>query len=109
MRLNAFGRIAGIEIGNARTFRRLRQKLQHNSAGAPAVGGPSRSGAQFFCDCEAHPRRNLFGSEEIFMCHVLQGAAVEGDQPLIADHVGSLVDGHRKMALAKQRAAIRLA
>ena len=37
---------------------------------------------------------------------VFQTAAVERHQPLITAHIGALIDGHREMALAEQRAGI---
>ena len=40
---------------------------------------------------------------------VLEAAAVERDQALVAAHVGALVDGHGEMAVAEQRAGVGLA
>src|SRR5262245_20496935 len=98
----ALGRVAGIEIGHTRAFRRLWQELHHHAAGSPAVPRPARLSAQLLCDGEAHARWNLFRTQEIFMSDVLERAAVERDEALIAAHVGPLIDRHRKMALAEQ-------
>ena len=71
--------------------------------------GAAGAGAQFLGDREPHSRRDLLGAQEIFMRGVFQRAAVERHQALVAVHVGALVDGHGEMALAEQRAAVRLA
>ena len=43
------------------------------------------------------------------MRRVLERAALERDEALIAVHVAALVDGHGEMAAAEHRARIRLA
>ena len=43
------------------------------------------------------------------MRRILERAALERDQALIAAHVAALIDGHREMAAAEQRAGIGLA
>ena len=63
--------------------------------------------AQLLGDREPHPRRDLLGAQEIFVRGVLEAAAFERDQALVAAHVGALVDGHGEMAVAEQRAADR--
>ena len=40
------------------------------------------------------------------MCGVFEAAAFERHQALVAAHVRSLIDGHREMALAEQRAGV---
>ena len=64
VRRGAFRRIAGIEIGDARALRRLRQKLQQDAAGAPAMLGAAFACAQFLGHRQPHPRRDLLGADE---------------------------------------------
>ena len=109
MRRGAFRRIAGIEIGQPRALRRLRQELQQDAAGAPAVARAVGAGGQLLADREPHPRRDLLRAQEIFVRGVLEVAALERDQALVAAHVGALVDGHGEMAVAEQRAGVGLA
>ena len=70
---------------------------------------PPLAGAELLGDREPHARRDLLGAQEIFVRGILERAALERDQPLVAAHVGALVDGHREMAAAEQRARIGLA
>jgi len=62
--------------------------------------------APFLADREPHPGRDLLRAQEIFVRRILEVAAVERHQALIAAHVRPLIDGHREMALAEQRAGI---
>ena len=98
-----------MEIGDAGAFRRLRQELQHDAAGAPAVAGAAFGRAQFLGDGEADARRDLLGAQEVFVRGVFQRAAVERHQALVAAHVRPLVDGHGEMAPAEHRAGAGLA
>ena len=109
MHFDAFRRIAGMEIGEARPLRRLRQELQHDAAGAPAMAGAAVFRTQFLGHRQTHPRRDLLGAQEIFVRRVFQRAAIERDQALVAAGVGALVDGHGEMAFAEQRAGVGLA
>ena len=109
VRRGALRRIARIEIGDAGAFRRLRQELQQDAAGAPAVAGAALAGAQFLGHRQPHPRRDLLGAMEIFMRGVFQRAAFERDEALVTVHVSALVDGHGEMAFAEQRPGIGLA
>ena len=84
-------------------FDAARLKEGQNSASAPAVSR-AFAAAPFLADRKAHPGRDLFRAQKIFMRGVFQGAAFQRHQPLIAAHVRPLVDGHGKMALAKQGA-----
>ena len=53
-------------------------------------------------DREPHARRDLLGAQEILVRGILQVAAMERDQALIAAHVRALIDGHGEMAAAEQ-------
>ena len=109
MRHGAFRRIAGVEIGDTRTLRRLGQELQKDAAGAPAMIGAALARAQFLGHRQPHPRRDLLGAVKIFMRRVFQRPALERDQALITAHVRALIDGHGEMAFAEQRAGVGLA
>src|SRR4051794_40849937 len=100
----AFRRVAGMQIGLPRPLRRLGQKLQEHAAGAPAMFWTGAAAAPFFADREPHPGRNLLRTQKILVRGVFQAAALERDQALVTAHVGALIDGHRKVALAEQRA-----
>ena len=91
----AFRRVAGMEVGHPRALRRLGQELQQHAAGPPAVAG---AGRHLLADREPHPGRDLLRAFEVFVRGVLQAAAVERDQALVAARVGALVDGHGEMA-----------
>ena len=106
VRDRALRRVARREIGDARPLRRLRQELQQHAAGAPAVAG---AGRHLLADREPHPGGDLLGAPEVFVRGILQAAAVERDQPLVAARVGALIDGHGEVALAEQRAGRGLA
>ena len=66
----------------------------------PRAAGP----AQLLADRQPHARRDLLGAQEIFVRGGFEIAALERDQPLIAAHVGALIDGHGEMAAAEQLA-----
>jgi hypothetical protein len=53
-------------------------------------------------DAKTDLGRDLFGALEIAPRHLFKGNAVEFDQPLIALHVPTLVDGHGKVSAAEQ-------
>src|SRR6185437_7146411 len=95
--------IARMKVGPPRPLRCLGEKLQQHAAGAPAMSR-SVAAAPFLANGEPHPGRNLFRAKEIFMCGVLEAATFERDQALVSVHVRALIDGHREMALAEQRA-----
>ena len=101
----ALRRIAWMQIGLSRPLRRLGEKLQQHSAGAPAVLR-AFAAAPFLADRKPHSGRNLFRAQKIFMRGVLESAAFERHQPLIAAHVRPLVDGHGEMAFPQQRAGV---
>jgi len=94
---------------HARALFRLRQKLQHDAAGAPAMTGAAGTRDEFFGDRETDPGGDLLGAQEIFMRRILERTAVERDQTLVAAGGAALIDGHREMALAEQRAGVGLA
>ena len=99
---------AGIEVGLPRAFRRLRQELHQQAAGAPAMLRlVAIAAAPFLADREPHLRRNLLRTQKIFVCGVLEAATLQRHQPLIAAHVRALIDGHGEMAMTEQRAGIR--
>ena len=62
--------------------------------------------APFLANREPHPGRNLLRAQKIFMRGVFQAAAFERHQALVSAHVRPLIDGHREMALAEQRAGV---
>ena len=90
----------------ARPFRRLRQELQQQAAGPPAVAGAVGARPQLLGHRQAHAGRDLLRAQEIFMRGVLEVLAFERDDALVAGGVGPLVDGHGEMAAAEQRAGI---
>src|SRR6185312_10926469 len=109
MGLDALRRIAGMEIRDACTFRRLRQKLEQDAARAPAMPCTAVRLPQLLGHCEPNLGRDLLGAQEIFVCRILQRAAVERDQALITVHIRTLIDSHREMPLPEQRTGIDLA
>ena len=106
MRGHAFRRVARRQIGHPRPLRRLGQELQQHAAGPPAV---ARARRHLLADRKPHPGRDLLGASEVFVRGVLEAAAVERDQSLVAARVGALVDRHGEMAAAEQRAGRGLA
>ena len=66
--VDALRRVAGI-AGRAPRMRSgaLRQELQHDAAGAPAVLGAALAGAEFLGDREPHAGRNLLRAQKIFV------------------------------------------
>ena len=69
----------------------------------------ARRRAQFLRHREPDARGDLFGAQKVFVRYVLERAAIERDEALIAVHIGTLVDGHGKVPLAEQRGAGRIA
>ena len=80
----ALGRVAWIEVCDARTFRRTRHELKQHAAGAPAVRRAARRGQIFLGHREAHAGRNLLGAHEIFVCGIFERPAFQRDQALVA-------------------------
>src|SRR4051794_35785935 len=101
MLYRALRRIARVQVGLPRAFRRLGQKLQQDAAGAPAMFA-ALAAAKLLTDGKAHAGRDLFGPQKIFVRGVFEAAALERDQALVAAHVGALVDGHGEVTLAEQ-------
>ena len=94
--------VAGIEIGPPHALRRTRQELRQNAAGAPAMADPLRPAAQFLRHGETNPGRNLFRAAEIFVRRILQAAAIECHQALVAAAVEPAVDGHGQVPASDQ-------
>src|SRR5438445_3726089 len=92
-----------MQVGLPRPLRSLGQELQQYAAGAPAMPW-AVAAPPFLADRKPHARRNLFGAQKIFVRRIFETAAVERHQTLVAAHLRPLIDGHRKMALAEQRA-----
>ena len=109
MRLGAGRRIAGIEIRLAGPLDRFGQELQQDAAGAPAPACAVFTGAKLLGDRKPHAGRNLLRAQKIFVRGLFEVVALERNKPLIAAHVGALIDGHGEVAVAEQLAGLGLA
>jgi hypothetical protein len=82
--------------------------LHEDAAGAPHLArlpapADERTGGQH------KPGRYLLGTKKILMRGIAERPAMQGNNPLVALHIGSLIDGHRQMAAAEQPARRYLA